>query len=497
MHEFPYRKWLCAAILLSMPWVAHAAGLGRLTVLSTLGQPLAAEIELMSVQKDELSTLTARIASPDAFQQANIQYSPALAGARLSIERRPDGRSFIKIVSSRPMTEPYIDLLVELSWAQGRLVREYTALVDPPGYTPTATAPVVVTPVAPPVVVAPTPQPVEPAAVPPVAVAPQPSAPQPSAPSARRVPAAKSPGTDYAVKRGDTLFKIASTNKPEGVTVEQMLVGIYRNNTDAFDGNMNRLKTGTILRLPAKENLAETAQPDAVKEIRVQATNWNSYRMKLADTAGTSPAQATSKPRSGKIVTGVEDKSAGKEPSKEVLKLSKGDTTAAGKAGGGKPISAQERVRALEEEATAREKALAEANQRVTQLEKNIKDMQRLIEMKGAVPAGKPAVPEVPPLKADQAKAAPAKAEPQKADTAAVPPGKDAAKPPVEAPKGEQKGAPVPVQKPVAEPPKAEVTKGEPPKVEPPKGEVPKGEAPKAEPPKAEAPVPPKPEPLS
>ena len=492
MREFPYKTWLCAAISLLMPWVADAAGLGRLTVLSSLGQPLSAEIELMSVQKDELATLTARMASPDAFQQANIQYSPALAGARLSIERRPDGRSFIKITSARTVTEPYIDLLVELSWAQGRLVREYTALVDPPGYTPTATAPVVVTPVAPRVVVAPTPQPAEPATAPPVALAPQPSTPRPSTSQAARAPAAKPAGGEYAVKRGDTLFKIASSNKPEGVTVEQMLVGIYRNNTDAFDGNMNRLKSGRILRLPGKADIADTTQTDAVKEIRVQSTNWNQYRMKLADTAGAAPAQETSKPRSGKIVTGVEDKAAGREPPKEVLKLSKGDATAAKKGGTGKPMSAQERVRALEEEATAREKSLAEANQRVTQLEKNIKDMQRLIEMKGVAPAGKPVVPEVPPLKGDQTvkpdatKAAPLKAEPPKTDKAGVPPVKEPVKAPVEAPK---------VEPPKVEPPKVEPPKVEPPKAEPPKGDASKGEPTKGDAPKAEQPVPPKPKP--
>ncbi len=89
-------------IFLLCPWVAHAAGLGKLTVLSALGQPLSAEIDLVSVQKDEFNSLTARIASPEAFQQANIQYSPALIGVRLSVERRADGRPYIKIVSHAP-----------------------------------------------------------------------------------------------------------------------------------------------------------------------------------------------------------------------------------------------------------------------------------------------------------------------------------------------------------------------------------------------------------
>ena len=347
MHEFPYKTWLCAAVFLLVPWVAQAAGLGKLTVLSALGQPLAAEIELVSVQKDELSTLTARIASPEAFQQANIQYSPALLGARLSVERRADGRPYIKILSLRPLNEPFIDVLVELSWAQGRLVREYTALIDPPGYAPTTPVTSPAAPPAPPappaVAVAPAPQSAEPVSGVPLPAAPAVRAPAAPGPAA----AAKPAGTEYAVKRGDTLFKIAAGIKPEGVTLEQMLVGLYRNNTDAFAGNMNRLKTGRILRVPEKAGIVETAQPDAVKEVRVQAANWNAYRLKLAEAAGTAPIQAPGKAAaSGKIVTTIDDKAAGKDAPKEVLKLSKGDIVP-GKAGGGKPVAAKDRVRML------------------------------------------------------------------------------------------------------------------------------------------------------
>ena len=100
-------------------WVAYAAGLGKLTVLSTLGQPLSAEVDLVSVQKDELSTLVARIASPDAFQQANMQYSPALIGVRMTIERRSDGKPYIRIVSTRSINDPFLAILIELTWGSG------------------------------------------------------------------------------------------------------------------------------------------------------------------------------------------------------------------------------------------------------------------------------------------------------------------------------------------------------------------------------------------
>jgi len=138
VRKFPNKTWLWAGIFLLYPWVAFGAGLGKLTILSSLGQPLSAEIDLVSVQKDELSSLTARLASPDAFQQANMQYSPALIGVRLTVERRNDGRPYIRIVSTRTINDPFLAILVELDWAQGRLVREYTALIDPPGYSPSA-----------------------------------------------------------------------------------------------------------------------------------------------------------------------------------------------------------------------------------------------------------------------------------------------------------------------------------------------------------------------
>ena len=198
MRKFPYKTWLLAAVLLLTPWAAQAAGLGRLTILSALGQPLSAEVELISVQRDELSTLSARLASPEAFTQAGVQYNPALSGARLSIEKRADGRPYIRITSARPLNEPFIDLLIELSWAQGRLVREYTALIDPPADI----APPVATVVPPSVAQAQPVAPVTPApgvAVPPVETRPgaKPPGAARTSPASPARTAAAAPGNEY------------------------------------------------------------------------------------------------------------------------------------------------------------------------------------------------------------------------------------------------------------------------------------------------------------
>lgn len=403
MRKTPYKIWLLAGFFLLMPWVADAAGLGKLIILSALGQPLLAEVDLVSVQTGELATLIARLAPPEAFTQAEVSYSPALVGVRMSIERRADGQPYIKIISTRPVNEPFINLLVELSWPQGRLVREYTALIDPIEYTPVAPVAPVVPSVAVTPPVTPEPQPIAPAPQPPEAAA----VPVEATPAAARKRPVKPPVAAAAeaankrygpVKRGETLTRIASQVKPEGVTLEQMLVGLYHANPDAFAGNMNFLKTGKILRVPEKERVIATRQSEAVKEVRVESANWNVYRRKLAAAAGDTQARGRKSAASGKITAKVDDKAAGKAAPKEVLKLSKGDP-AAGKARDGKRAqrsSVPNRIRMLEEEAIAREKALAEASNRIVQLEKTIKDMQRVLEIKARPPVAKPA-PKPPP----------------------------------------------------------------------------------------------------
>lgn len=430
MRNITLKQWVLAVLFLLMPWVADAAGLGRLIVLSSLGQPLNAEIDLLSVEKDELAALSVRLASPDAYKQANLQYGPALAGLRLTIEKRPNGQPYIKVTSTRPVNEPFIDLMVELSWAAGRIMREYTALIDPPGFAPTPAAPA-------------------PVAVPETRAVPAPQAPA-AAPAPSRKPVAAAPttmsGKQYGpIKRGETLFKIADSVKPEGVTLEQMLVGLYRSNPDAFVSNMNRMKTGKILRLPEKEELTAMPQQTAVKEIHAQAADWNAYRRKLADAAATAPESRTA--ASGKIAARVEDKAAAGE-AKDVVRLSKGEPPKGAGSAAGKPGGMADRLRALEEEAVAREKALAEANERIAQLEKTIKDMQRLIEIKSPSMAAAQQQAAKPPVQKPEAVAA---AKPEAAPKPGAEPAASAvATLATEAKKDEPKAA-APADKPVVE----------------------------------------------
>ncbi len=354
------------------PAVGYTAGLGRLTVLSAIGQPLVGEIDLVSVRKEEMSSLQARIASPDAFSSANITFSPALVGARVSIERRPSGQPYIRISSTRPVEEPFVDLLVELSWSTGRLVREYTALMDPPRVAPAQPATAAV-------------------AAPETRAAAPAGSPLPAQPAAKPAPTVSAPSagdgqkTYGPVQPGDTLRKIAAGVKPQDVSLEQMLVALFRSNPSAFiNNNMNLLRTGQILRVPEASELSGVAASEAAQEVRVQASNWEAYRQRAAAAA---PEMRSGEARAaaGKITTRVDEPGAAQSPDKEVVKVSKG---APGKDAPVTDKALQDRIRMLEEEATAREKTLKDANDRVASLEKTIKDMQRLLELKGmAVPA--------------------------------------------------------------------------------------------------------------
>jgi pilus assembly protein FimV len=360
---------LLAGAFLVASTAVGAAGLGKMTVLSAIGQPLRAEIDLVSLQKDELGTLSARVALPDAYQQAGIEYNPALPSVKLAIDKRPGGQPYIVVTSTQPINEPYLDLLVELNSAAGKLSREYAVLMDPVG-TPSSA------PVALPVGKQ---TPGEPA-----------KAAESVTPNERvaRVPAAGgTAGDSYGpVKSGETLSGIARASKPSDVSLDQMLVALFKSNPEAFSGkNMNRLKAGKILRIPDAGELAAIDTAEAAKEVRLQAANWNAYRQQLAASAPAAPDESPKQAASGRISATVEDQVA--RPAEDVLRLSKADSGGAIKtaAGGGTGTKAmQDRLKALEEELTARDKALLEANDRVQMLEKSVSDMQRLLEIKSA-----------------------------------------------------------------------------------------------------------------
>ena len=358
-----------ASCLSFAPWMVEAAGLGKITVLSGLGQPLRAEVEVNATSA-EMATMTARLAPANVFREAGVDYGSGLYDLRFSLEKRARG-SVVKVTSSRPVNEAFLNFLVELNWSAGSVVREYTFLLDPPDMpikpagrpASSADARVVDT--------------VRGAGAAP-AETPRAEAPKSSvAPRVAAEPRKEAAGTQV-VQRGDTLRKIAAETKPEGVSLEQMLVGLFRKNPDAFVGeNINRLKTGAILAIPDKATVAAIPAAEARKVYVAQAADWNAYRQKLATAAAASPAKeaAVTQEAGGKITARVEDKAVPAEPAKDQVKVSRTEVPSKGVPGGKAPGAA-------EEELIAKDKALKEAQERLALLEKNVGELQKLVDMK-------------------------------------------------------------------------------------------------------------------
>lgn len=402
-----------------------ALGLGGINVTSGLGRVLTADIELVAVNKADKASLVARLASPDIYKSAGLDY-PYGNKFKFQVESRPNGEPYLKVTSSQPINDPFVVMLVELTWSSGRLLREYTFLLDPPGYVAELPAQAKVQPLAPAVqsetesVPAVPVEPVAPAevtgsietdksATPPVPA--ETSAEQDKAKPAFAIEQGEPETTEeqatgstvmseiaepneewIAVVRGDTLTKISTQYKPADVSLERMLVALYRVNASKFDGkNMNRIRAGKILRMPSQTEVDEVGQTEAVKEIRAQVADWNNYRQKLASAAAErSKSQVTEQVATGKLASSVADKApVAKESAKEVLKLSRGEAPGdqAATGAGGKSMTAQDRKNAAQEESIATAKAAKEEQTRTAMLEKNLQDMQRLAQLKSSAAA--------------------------------------------------------------------------------------------------------------
>ena len=311
-------------VLALTPVGARALGLGNIEMLSALNQPLEAEIELLSVRDGETDGMIATLGSQEAFLRAGIDRPFILTQLRFDVRQRADGTPFIAVSSKKPVVEPFLNFLIEVDWPRGRLVREYTVLLDPPVFmtqqaqsSEPAKAPVVET---------------EEAAVPstqvtvqttttvepePVSVV-QTASPEPvSSESSVTEQSTASVGAvsddEYGpVKKGDTLWAIAESTRPGSVTIEQMMIAISRANQGAFlNDNINLLRQGAILRIPRGD--LGISQGEAVAVVQEQTALWNEYRASIQrrsdDTTDTEVASTdadTSAPASESSQTTVE-----------------------------------------------------------------------------------------------------------------------------------------------------------------------------------------------
>ena len=414
------------ALLLGLPSAAFALGLGDIHLLSPLNAPLDAEIDL-DASAEELQTLKAQIAPHDVFVQHGLDWPVFLSGVQVKTQRTADGREVIKLKSNDSITEPFVTLLVEVDWARGHFVREYTMLLDPPVYTPNQNA--ANTPVAAPAAGAgahegqisraalaqPAP------AAPPPSAAPAPSSSSPAAsstPSSRTAAAASSvnPGDPtHLVKRGETLSQIASGaagGGPSSGQTRSWMLAIYQANPRAFDQNMNVLRTGAVLRMPDAGAIAAVSPSQASAEIRRQYAAWRG----AAPAAGGSAAE----PGRLRLVSPAEPGSApGADNSGEVKAL-------------------QGRVKDLEGQVGEQKRLLEMRNAELADLQQKLAAKQAT---QAPAPAAQPPVAQTPP---------PAAAPPE-----ATPPAETAPTPPPAAAQPETAATPPPAEEPPAAAPPA------------------------------------------
>ncbi len=282
-----------------------AIGLGDIQLDSALNEPLRAEIELLSATPEELANLSVKLASAETFARYGIDRPYYLQGIAFNVQAGPSG-AVIQVRSASPITEPFLTFLVEATWSAGRLLREYTVLLDPPTYSPPAVqqAPAVQAPRR----AAPTdsarierqppqqPQPVyrpptRPAETTPARPAETPAPRQPVATAddpAYRAPYSTTTGGDYYVERGDTLWGITSRLRPDSrLSINQTMVAIFEANPQAFEGNINRLKANVTLRIPSADDVFQISRGDALVAVKRMNDEWRGTTAPAATAAAT------------------------------------------------------------------------------------------------------------------------------------------------------------------------------------------------------------------
>ena len=279
------RTALCAALSLSVFGSAQALTLSRPVVQSKQGEALRVEIDVSEITIAEQIELEAKIASPEVYKAAKLDV-PMANGQPLDLQvqllRRDHGWPYLKITSKQPVTSNFVDLLIDLSWATGRMLRDVTLSIDNTGSKKT-TAPLM------------------------------PSlAERTTAPVEKSAPKSKSTTEQdgkILVKRGDTASELAVSQTPEGVSLEQMLVALLRSNPDAFvDSNVNRMKAGALLTLPSETEAKAISREEARREIQVQAKDFEAYRSELAARAPGGVVPKVARDSAGKLEAKVQNK---------------------------------------------------------------------------------------------------------------------------------------------------------------------------------------------
>lgn len=372
--------------------MAHALGLGELTLKSTLNQPLVAEIELLDVKDLTAAEVVPSLASPEDFAKAGVDRQAFLNDLTFTPVLNASGKSILRVTSSKPLSEPMVKFLVQVMWPNGRLLRDYSVLLDPSKFSPqTADAA---------------------------------AQPAPAQTVTAPVTGATKPSQHTTTPR-DTLWEIASKAR-NGGSIQQTMLAIQALNPDAFiDGNINRLKTGQVLRLPDQVQSTNLPQPKAIAEVAAQNTAWRQGRRYVAK-PGTGQQQLDATKR-------ARGEDASSQAATDKLSLVSADTGKGGKGAAGDAKALSNKLAVTQESLDTTRRDNAELKSRMSDLQSQLDKLQRLIELKnnqlaklqaegGAdAPATAPTAPAMSAELAANPAATPADAAPAPAPETAAP----------------------------------------------------------------------------
>ena len=343
--------------------VVQALGLGEVELQSYLNEPLNAEIALLKTEGVSPDNIIVELASEQSYKRLGLSRNFFLSNLKFNVTTAPNGQLVIDVTSREPVREPYLDFLIEVTWPSGRLMREYSVLVDPPVYAEKSGLKDQVR------------APAAASVTPATQNRGRTSAPRPAATSSA---GSVSGGTFGPTGVSDTLWGIASQVRPNNrVTQQQTMLAIQDLNPDAFiDGNINRLKRGEVLRIPTLSQIQQRSQAQANREVRAQnqamkpSSRPVDATARTADSGGGAPAAASGDEL--KLIA----------PGKETTVAADEGASAGGASSASGGVDAG-KAAALEELDKAR-RSNDELNSRVNDLQSQVETLQRLIELKNS-----------------------------------------------------------------------------------------------------------------
>ena len=357
--------------LLLLPLVGNALQLGKIVVTSSQGQPLNAEIEMMLTPGEDLSKLKTSLATKESYESQGIERLAIHNNISVELQKNEKGQTILKLKSTQPVPDPFLDLLIQVDSAKGRNYREYTVLLDPPETPIIQQEKIVAIDKAEPLPMNDKKEVKE--SVDKNKITFEKENKNNLKPLEKPKPADLS-SKSITVKPADTIYKIARENKIPGITTEQMVVGIFNLNELAFTNkNINGLEVGQKIALPTKDDFMNLTHAKAMAEIKIQSSQWNKYSTKTAEAVANSPKVISTTPEVPLTpATIIQNQPASSAPR---IKLT-GDTLTNNK--NSKEII-QKELNQINDDKTALEKNIKDAEQKIILLEKELADAKKIL----------------------------------------------------------------------------------------------------------------------